>query len=521
RTVAHVLQLSLGDDPITEIQAALAQRGRCLLVLDNAEQVAKPIQTTVGAWLQGCPEASWVLTSRIRLGLEGEQMLTLGPLAVPDRKIPHRAQLLKVESVALFMERARLLRPSFHVDDAHVETLAELIRALEGMPLAIELAAAKVRVLGLEQISQRLAKRFTLLKDPRRSGRQRALRATLEGSWELLSNAERRALVQCAAFRGDFSLEDAEAVLDSGDETLDRIEALVDQSLLRSMEGPAGHVRYGLYMAIREYAQEQATDQVTLLKATQLRHARHYASYGTPDHVRRIQGAEAPALMAALMVARDNVAAAIRYAQDADAADTAAYAMVAMLGIAFFKGPGWPTLQQAAAILAMEGRSEEAEIHLRLWMGLLANRAMFPEHALEVLGEQLMERPDLPLFVRGRLLFTVGHAYAMTDRIDRAEPLLLQALELTSASGDALFEASTCGNLVYMAMMHGDIHTAQIYLERGKRVAHAHGDLLMMQQFQFRTLHHQIVQGHVKEARAILAKMAGALGTPPDTVLHS
>jgi predicted ATPase/Tfp pilus assembly protein PilF len=256
------------DAPIAAAQrgesaliAAIAARGRTLLLLDNFEQVADHAAATVGAWLASAPEARFLVTSRRRLGLAGEALFDLGPLALPDPGGDPAAS----PAVELFLDRARAVRRDHVPDPEEVEVIGRLVRELDGLPLAIELCAARMRLLTPARLADKLPMRFDLLVGSATPGNKPVgLREAIASSWEPLTPAERSALVQCTVFRGGFNDQAAEAVLDLSAHPeapwpLDVLQSLVDKSLVH-VGRPArsgGTRRLSLYVSIREFAAEQ------------------------------------------------------------------------------------------------------------------------------------------------------------------------------------------------------------------------------------------------------------------------
>ena len=242
RAVADALQVPMNrrGDHAGRVGRALAARGPCLVVLDNLEQVVEAAAPLLVGWLDAAPEAAFLATSRRALGLDREHLLPLPPLEAPAAE-------------ALFVERARRVRAGFDPtpeERARVRALAHA--QLEGLPLAIELAAARMGALSLQQLIDRLDQRFKLLRGGRTGApRHATLRATIEWSWQLLDGDERRALARCAVFRGGFTAPAARAVLGHPDaEAL--LERLRRHSLLGRTEG-----RYGALESIREFALEE------------------------------------------------------------------------------------------------------------------------------------------------------------------------------------------------------------------------------------------------------------------------
>jgi predicted ATPase len=203
KAVATALDVSLGkDDPVVQLGHAIAARGKCLVILDNFEQVARHAGATLGRWLDRAPQATFVVTTREVLGLPGEQSLALAPLTAADAS-------------ALFVARARQARSGYEPDAPERVVIAQLVALLDHLPLAIELAAARVRMMPVAGVLARMGERFKLLSSSgARQTRQATLKTTLDWSWELLSEWEKAALAQVSVFEGGFTVEAAEAVLD-------------------------------------------------------------------------------------------------------------------------------------------------------------------------------------------------------------------------------------------------------------------------------------------------------------------
>jgi non-specific serine/threonine protein kinase len=257
------------------------------LVLDNCEHLIEEAAQLADALLSACPHLRILATSREALGVEGELVWRVDPLSVPDADPDaHRAhsggELARYEAVRLFVERARLRSPHFELTEENARVLVQISRQLEGMPLAIELAAARVRALSLEQIAQRLEDSLKLLRGDSRTApqRQRTLRATLDWSYALLSEAERVLFRRLSVFAGGWMLEAAEA-LGSGEgvgngEVLDPLSRLVDKSLVALEEGEHdGALRYTMLEPVRQYAREKLRESGEE-DAVQERHAGYF-----------------------------------------------------------------------------------------------------------------------------------------------------------------------------------------------------------------------------------------------------
>ncbi|MFC0434013.1 LuxR C-terminal-related transcriptional regulator [Kutzneria buriramensis] len=253
-----------GEDLVDTIVQAL-QGKRALLVLDNCEHLVDASASLADALLTGCPQLRILVTSRESLDLPGEAVLRVGHLSLPDD-----TPVARSDAVQLFVERARLLRPDFEPTDATRQVVAEICVRLDGMPLAIELAARWVRVLSVEDILARLDDRFELLsRGPRTAAvRHRDLRATIEWSYELLDDAERAALRRLSVLAGDFSLDSAGAVCGTSPQATLRLLADLDaKSLVVAVPGVVQ--RFRQLESIRLYAREKLVDAGELAETTE------------------------------------------------------------------------------------------------------------------------------------------------------------------------------------------------------------------------------------------------------------
>ena len=243
---------------------------RILIVLDNCEHLLDAAADLVNALLSHCPRLTLLATSREPISVPGEATWRVPSLPFAD------------EAVELFADRARLARPDFDVTEDHAATVAEICRRLDGMPLAIELAAARVRALTLTEILDGLRDHFMLLTGGARTAvrRQQTLRASVDWSHALLSEAEQTLFRRLAAFMGGFDLDAARAVTSGDDirphQVLDQLTLLVDKSLVVADE-VRGRTRYRVLETVRQYAQEKLSDsgEAGMVRA---RHRDHYTA---------------------------------------------------------------------------------------------------------------------------------------------------------------------------------------------------------------------------------------------------
>jgi predicted ATPase/DNA-binding SARP family transcriptional activator len=311
---------------------------RLLLLMDNCEHLVTAAAALIERLLDSCPRLRVLATSREPLGITGEILHPVEPLALPgDGVTPDEALLYP--AVRLFADRGAAVRPNFTVDDLTLQPVLRICRALDGIPLAIELAAARLSALSPEQIAARLGDRFRLLAAAGRSvpPRHQTLRAVIDWSWDLLDDAERRLLRRLAVFSGGATLEAAEQVCAGPglagvppDEVLYLLAALVDKSLVTAREAtPSSEVRYSLLETIRAYGDERqrAAGEDHALRRAHAEHFLRLAEQAEP----RLRRADQLVWMGKLTAERDNLHAALRWAVETQE-DGLALRLVAALG---------------------------------------------------------------------------------------------------------------------------------------------------------------------------------------------
>jgi predicted ATPase/DNA-binding SARP family transcriptional activator len=267
QTVAS--RLGVPDTPgqdVTEAVAEYVGDHHVLVVLDNCEHLAGEAALLTENMLAACPALTVLATSREALGVEGELNWQVPPLSLPEAvPDPTAAALAGSDAVKLFEQRAQLVRPSFRVTDDNAAEVASICQRLDGLPLAIELAAARMRILSSAQLAGRLDDIFALLVGGARSAhpRHQALRATLDWSHDLLDAEEQAAFRRLATFAGGFTLEAAERVAAGGDikpaSMLELLTRLADKSLVR-VDHTRGESRYHLLVTIRDYARDRLAE---------------------------------------------------------------------------------------------------------------------------------------------------------------------------------------------------------------------------------------------------------------------
>jgi predicted ATPase len=323
KLVAHAVAKALGvpEQPGRSLTDALVDalhEERVLVVLNNCEHLIEEAARLIDVLLGLCPRLRILATSREALNVEGEVVWRVHTLAVPDSgRPPAPEELRRYDAVRLFVERARLRLPDFEPTPQNAGALVQICRRLEGMPLAIELAAARVGMLSLEQISGRLEDSLKLLTGGNRTAtlRQRTLRGALDWSHELLSEEERGLFRRLSAFARGWTLEAAEAVGAADgieeEDILDLLSNLVDKSLVVTEAEAPDEVRYRMLEAVRQYAREQLEESEEA-EAIRRRYASFYLALAK-DAEPGLTGAQQQAWADRLETEHDNMRAALSW----------------------------------------------------------------------------------------------------------------------------------------------------------------------------------------------------------------
>src|SRR5215475_8921188 len=364
--------IGLGEsaaDPVERLVSSLRDR-HALLVFDNCEHVIGAAAELVGAILGACPEVRIVATSREPLGLTGEALWPVEPLTVPPADpVPPAAELTNYSAVRLLAQRAAAVRPGFAVTDDNAAVVARIVRALDGMPLAIELAAARLRAMTVEQLAARLDDRFALLTAGSRTAlpRHQTLRAVVDWSWDLLSEPEQILWRRLSIFTGGATLAGAERMCADGAlgaaSALDVLTALVDRSLLVVREdGP--EPRYVMLETIRAYGQmrlEESGEEPLALTA----HAAHFSDLA--DRARdELLRADQLEWLARLTADHDNLYAAVRNATAAGDARTATRLVGSLGWYWWLRGHRTEGVEVVKGALAIAERPSEGDVREEL-----------------------------------------------------------------------------------------------------------------------------------------------------------
>ena len=358
----------------------------CLLVVDNCEHLITPVADLVDGLLARSPGLRVLATSREPLGIVGEALCLVPPLGLPPVGVT-AAEAIEYPAVRLLVERGRAVASGFEVSPATVAQVVEIVRRLDGLPLAIELAAARLRVMPIGEIAARLSDRFRLLTGGSRTAmpRHRTLRAVVEWSWGLLGDDERLLAERLAVFPSGTTVAAATAVC--ADARLpagavgDLMLALVDKSLLTVVDG--GATRYRMLETIREYGVERLAERGDVAGA-RLAHARYYADLAhRTDPLLRT--ADQLGAIATLTAERDNIAAALRVlAESDDPADRAASLDLAMAMTWFWQMTGAAAEASSAMAVALAACTDHPQRPWAVAMVSLFGAFVDPEN--EMLG---------------------------------------------------------------------------------------------------------------------------------------
>jgi predicted ATPase/class 3 adenylate cyclase/DNA-binding NarL/FixJ family response regulator len=319
RTAAAALRVSEAPGrPLLDILVEAIGDQDLLLILDNAEHVLGAVAALADAVIRSCPRACLLVTSREPLGLSGEHVFRVPGLAVPPAGLAAPGPLAAFESVQLFAEHAALRQRGFIVDEASAAAVAAICTRLDGIPLALELAAARLGPLSVWEISARLDQRFGLLTTGDRTAlpRHQTLRALIDWSYDLLSSGEQIVFGRLSVFAGGWTLDAAEAVTRGGDvaewQVLDLLAALVGKSLVQA-EVIHGSTRYRLLETIRHYAAERLAQRAgTDLQDARVAHRDHYLSL-VETAAARLRGPDEERGLDTIEAEFDNIRAALAF----------------------------------------------------------------------------------------------------------------------------------------------------------------------------------------------------------------
>lgn len=488
-----------------------------LLVLDNCEHLIHACASLASALLEQCPALRVLATSREPLGIAGEHVYSMPPLNLPDSTgESSHAHLKRFEAVQLFAARAGAASAAFALDERNAAVVAAICQRLDGMPLAIELAAARTRTLAVEQIAARLDDRFRLLVTGSRAAppRHQTLQAALDWSYDLLPEIERQLFERLAAFAGGFTLEAAEDVCSAGDlrreQILDLLSHIADKSLL-TVQAEGGEARFRMLETIRQYAHERLSWRGAMVEARD-RHLDYFLQLAERAEL-ELQGADQVSWFNRLERELDNLRAATEWAMTPGARmdeRTAAGLRLTTALLSFWDSRGYahegierlnrllaqaerlemadPSCARALHALGALywGRGRHAEARARLEHALTLGRALGDQdivaHSLRMLGSVNIGQGD---FVAGMRLLeesigiwhtlgdagshglawsltALGGAMLLRGEYDQARRYLEEAELLFERSGNTNYLAYVRRRLGQVALHQGELERATV-----------------------------------------------------------
>jgi predicted ATPase/DNA-binding CsgD family transcriptional regulator len=444
RTVAAVLQVreEPGRPMLDTLVDAVGDR-YLLVVLDNAEHVLGAAAKLADALLRSCPRACVLVTSREPLGISGEHLFRVRPLPVPPADLAAPGRLAAFESVQLFSARASMHRQGFVLDDANAAAVAAVCVRLDGIPLALELAAARLGSLSVPEISSRLDQRFRLLTGGSRTAlpRHQTLRALIDWSYDLLNPEEQIVLDQLSVFAGGWTLAAAEAVTSAGGtgewQVLDHLAALVGKSLVQA-EQIDGSTRYRLLETVRQYAAERlALRAGAELDRTRAAHRDCYLALVETAGL-HLRGPEEAVWLDRLEAEFDNIRAALAFSlANPDRAEPGLRLAAGLRWFCSLRGHGGEVLQ-----------------------------------ALDV----LLERPDARMPTRARALTASCHLLSQFGDDSTVPSLAGEAIKIAGDLADDAIAADALAQLCWFRFGHGDLPAALAQIDEAVALARTAGD---------------------------------------------
>lgn len=467
--------------PVITLLTDYLRNKELLLILDNCEHLLSACAQLVTTLLQACPHLCILATSREALDIPGEVPFRVPSLSIPDaRQLPPLPLLTQYEAMQLFVERAEIIQPGFALTDSNAPAIAQICQRLDGIPLAIELAVARVKVMPVEQVTARLDNRFRLLTGGSRTAlpRHQTLRALIDWSYDLLSEAERTLFRRLSVFAGGWTLEAAEAIC-AGEglehyEVMDLLTQLVNKSLVIADSETEAQARYRLLETIRQYARER------LLEAgggeeVRDRHLDYYLKFAERSEP-ELRGPEQVVWLDRLEKEVDNIRAALEWSLDVDVE---------------------AGLRMASALLwfwhIRSGKSEGID-----WL----------ERALSA---EVKERDDALLsparaMIRGKALNAVGSLMIMHGNAERARELSEESLRLHQELGPSGRQgaAHALWNLAQGTSYHEDLEQAETLAEKSLALFREVGDKFWVAQCLDHLGSYALIRGDFIQAKQIL-----------------
>ena len=487
-TTAHTIGVREGGSipAIEKLKDYLARR-EMLLLFDNFEHVVDSAQA-VSELLQAAPRLKALVTSRVPLQLLGEREYPVLPLDVPGEKERTLEELREYESVALFQQSSQAVKPGFKINPENRTAVAEICRRLDGLPLAIELAAARIKMLTPQGLLERLDRRLEFLVSPAKDlpERQKTLRETIAWSYDLLEPTEQELFVRLGIFAGGFSLEAADAVCRSMSETdvFNGVETLLNNSLIRQISSVTNQPRFDMLQTIREFAQSKA-DDLGIIEDLKQAHFDYFTQLASHDMGSGIFGEDSVLWMDIFEQEHDNLRQGMDWALNHPQENMQALLDI-MSQLSWFwyrygylqEGSEWMerALQvtdelgvSPARAAALSGRGS-----LALWSGDLNIAARRTREAME-----MAQRLGMDLIL-GFSKMTYGTVLVNQGKDKEAYPHLVGSIEVYDDLELPWMKGTSMVHLANVSLGMGDIEQALDWLDRAKPLLNSTGDAWSM-----------------------------------------
>jgi predicted ATPase/class 3 adenylate cyclase len=471
-----------GPRPILETLKSELRDRTTLLVLDNFEQVIDA-SSAIGSILAAGRRVRALVTSRGPLRIEGEQEAPVPPLDLPDPATPP-GELRSYAAVALFLDRAAAVDPGFSLTEENAEAVAKICALLDGLPLAIELAASRTRLLSADALAERLDRSLPLLAGGSRDlpARQRTLRSAIAWSHDLLGEEQRSLFRRLAVFAGGFTLQSAQAVCDPdgdlGIDLMEGVESLLNVSLVRRRTDRPGATRFDMLQTIREFGLERLEED-DRSAPIQRRHALHFLDLAEAAQP-KLRGRGFDRVVGELAVEHDNFRAALAWGIENDEPEMSLRLVAALWRFWHFHGDlsaGRRWASQALALPSASGRTEAranaltARGSLAYWQNATSAALTDYEEALSIFQE--IGDPA----GRARGMYNLAFVEPMRGAVERATELFRSSRATFEELGDQRGVADSLFGLAVMSRLRGDLATARASAEHGLALHQELGDL--------------------------------------------
>jgi predicted ATPase/transcriptional regulator with XRE-family HTH domain len=531
QTIASALRVTeAGTQSIEETLISYLRSKQILLVIDNCEHLIDAVAQSAEKLLRASARVQILATSREPLNIPGEVNFQVSPLSLPESQDSASQTVMGHESVQLFIERARSVQPAFALTDANAGTIAHICRQLDGMPLAIELATARLTLLDLQQIASRLSDRFQLLTSGSRTAlpRHKTLRAMIDWSYDLLSEQEKVLFCRLSVFAGGWTLEAAERVASDDvtaqraqDETimthplsiaiartLDLLSHLVGKSLVVVDHQPGAGVRYRMLETVRQYATEKLIEsgEQELIRNRHLNFFLALAEQAEPE----LRGGQQLVWLSQLDEAHDNLRTALAWSLEQKNAEAALRLVGALFEFWHIRGYTWEGRRWIGDALTAQGNIDALLSSSWRAKALLGNGVLmyfqgdYGEAQTNLETSQRIYRNLSNPFGEGYALYILGAIAFRQSNYPLARLHYEESLAIREAARDAWGVGNCLYGLGYVAMLEGNFEASRSCFEKSVTILREAGDQWSLAQPLDWLAWEVWFQGDVTKARSLL-----------------